>query len=65
MAKEYETSFSVIIPLQSYFNILAYHINDATATSSFFHYMAHVMKLLAKYKWVAVYNYYAIFFNLH
>ncbi|KAG6864171.1 hypothetical protein C0993_009290 [Termitomyces sp. T159_Od127] len=62
-AKEYKTLFSVIIPLQTYFNILAYHINDAAATSSFFQYTAHLVKLVAEYEWSAIYDYHAIFFN--
>ncbi|KAG6893381.1 hypothetical protein C0992_010225 [Termitomyces sp. T32_za158] len=62
-AKEYKTPFAVLIPLQTYFDILAYHTNDAAATSSFFRYTAHLVKLVAEYEWAAVYDYHAIFFN--
>ncbi|KAH0578799.1 hypothetical protein H2248_002996 [Termitomyces sp. 'cryptogamus'] len=63
VAREYKTPFSMIIPLQSYFNILSFHINNTSATSVFFQYMAHLIKLVAKYKWLAVYDYHAVFFN--
>ncbi|KAG5339233.1 hypothetical protein C0989_005084 [Termitomyces sp. Mn162] len=49
-AREYKTPFSVIIPLQSYFDILSFHINNTSATSAFFQYTAHLIKLVAEYK---------------
>ncbi|KNZ74382.1 hypothetical protein J132_06978, partial [Termitomyces sp. J132] len=58
LAKEYKTPFSVIIPFQAYFDILAYHTNNAVVTSSFFHYTTHLVKL-----WLVVYDYHTIFFN--
>ncbi|KAG5725572.1 hypothetical protein E4T56_gene9085 [Termitomyces sp. T112] len=48
---------------KTYFDILAFHINNTSATSSFFHYTTHLVKLIAEYKWTAVYNYHSIFFN--
>ena len=35
MAKEYKTAFSVLIPLQTYFWILAFHINNVLAIDTF------------------------------
>ncbi|KAG6859682.1 hypothetical protein C0995_005745 [Termitomyces sp. Mi166 len=59
-AKEYKTPFSVIIPLQFYFEILMFHVNNAAATSAFFHYTAatsaffhytaDLVKLIAEYE---------------
>ncbi|KAG6860705.1 hypothetical protein C0995_008290 [Termitomyces sp. Mi166 len=62
-AKEYKTPFSVIILLQFYFDILRFHVNNAAATSAFFHYTAHLVKLITKYKWLVVYDYHSVFFN--
>ncbi|KAH0585101.1 hypothetical protein J132_10204 [Termitomyces sp. J132] len=63
VAREYKTPFSMIISLQSYFDILSFHISNVSATSTFFRYMAHLMKLVAEYEWSAVYDYHAVFFN--
>lgn len=38
MAREYKTPFSVLIPLQTYFRILAFHVNDAPATDPLWSY---------------------------
>ncbi|KAG6898533.1 hypothetical protein C0993_006175 [Termitomyces sp. T159_Od127] len=62
-AKEYKTPFTVLIPLQTYFDILAFHVNNAAATGAFYRYTAHLLKLIAEYEWSAVYDYHAIFFN--
>ncbi|KAG6894682.1 hypothetical protein C0993_011003, partial [Termitomyces sp. T159_Od127] len=62
-AKEYKTPFTVLIPLQTYFDILAFHVNNAAATGAFYRYTAHLLKLIAEYEWLAVYDYHAIFFN--
>lgn len=35
-AREFKTPFLVIIPLQSYFDILAFHVNNTVAMSAFF-----------------------------
>ncbi|KAG6860242.1 hypothetical protein C0995_013735 [Termitomyces sp. Mi166 len=53
-AKEYKIPFSVIIPLQSYFDILVFHVNNAAATSAFFRYTTHLVKLIAKYEWLVI-----------
>ncbi|KAG5734538.1 Integrase/recombinase xerD like protein [Termitomyces sp. T112] len=63
VAREAKTPFSVIISLQSYFDILSFHISNVSAMSTFFRYMAHLIKLIAKYKWSAVYDYHVVFFN--
>ncbi|KAG6867237.1 hypothetical protein C0993_005336, partial [Termitomyces sp. T159_Od127] len=62
-AKEYKTPFSIIIPLQMYFDILAFHVNNASATSLFFCYTTHLVKLIAEYEWTAMYDYHTVFFN--
>lgn len=62
-AKEYRTPFTVLIPLQTYFDILVFHANNATATGAFYRYTAHLLKLIAEYEWTAVYDYHTIFFN--
>ncbi|KAG6859875.1 hypothetical protein C0995_002601 [Termitomyces sp. Mi166 len=62
-AKEYKTPFSVIIPLQFYFNILMFHVNNAAAMSAFFHYTAYLVKLISEYEWSVVYDYHSVFFN--
>ncbi|KAG5331578.1 hypothetical protein C0989_007942 [Termitomyces sp. Mn162] len=62
-AKEYKTPFSVLIPLQIYFNILMFHTNNPLATGAFFRYTAHLLKLVAEYKWSTVFDYHSISFN--
>ncbi|KAG6884626.1 hypothetical protein C0992_005976 [Termitomyces sp. T32_za158] len=49
-AKDYKTPFSVLIPLQSYFRILAFHVNDASATDSFWAYTEQLLELVAEYE---------------
>ena len=44
-------------------NILAFHVNSATATGAFYCYTAHLLKLVAEYEWTAIYDYHTIFFN--
>ena len=48
---------------ETYFNILAFHVNSATATGAFYCYTAHLLKLVAEYEWTAIYYYHTIFFN--
>ncbi|KAG6830779.1 hypothetical protein H0H87_007123 [Tephrocybe sp. NHM501043] len=62
-AKEYKTPFSVIIPLQHYFRILSFHVNNGAVTGVFYQYQAHLLKLIAEYEWFAVFNYHSVFFN--
>ncbi|KAG5717075.1 hypothetical protein E4T56_gene4071 [Termitomyces sp. T112] len=50
-AKEYKTPFLVLIPLQSYFQILMFHVNDCAATESFWAYIEQLLELVAEYKW--------------
>ncbi|KAG5337179.1 hypothetical protein C0989_010376 [Termitomyces sp. Mn162] len=64
-AKEYKSPFTILIPLQTYFDILSFHVNSATAMGAFYRYMAHLLKLIAEYEWSAVYDYHTIFFNWH
>ncbi|KAG5337252.1 hypothetical protein C0989_010085 [Termitomyces sp. Mn162] len=62
-AKEYKTPFLVLIPLQSYFQILMFHVNDCAATESFWAYIEQLLELVAEYKWSVVYAYHLVFFN--
>ncbi|KAG6898154.1 hypothetical protein C0993_007053 [Termitomyces sp. T159_Od127] len=62
-AKEYKTPFSVLIPLQTYFCILTFHVNDSTATKTFWAYTEQLLKLVAEYEWPVVFAYHSVFFN--
>ncbi|KNZ81701.1 hypothetical protein J132_10981 [Termitomyces sp. J132] len=62
-AKEYKNPFSVLIPLQTYFRILAFHINDAAAMDTFWAYNEQLLELIAEYEWSAVFAYHSVFFN--
>ncbi|KAH0579953.1 hypothetical protein H2248_002773 [Termitomyces sp. 'cryptogamus'] len=64
-AKEYKTPFTVLIPLQTYFDILSFHVNNASAMGVFYKYTALLLKLDAEYGWTAIYEYHAVFFNCH
>ncbi|KAG5351645.1 hypothetical protein C0989_005417, partial [Termitomyces sp. Mn162] len=48
--REYKTPFSVLIPLQTYFHILTFHMNDAAATEMFWAYTEQLLELVAEYK---------------
>ncbi|KAG5338303.1 hypothetical protein C0989_007608 [Termitomyces sp. Mn162] len=56
-AREYKTLFSVLIPLQTHFQILAFHINNASATETFWAYMEQLLELVAEHKWSVVFAY--------
>ncbi|KNZ71541.1 hypothetical protein J132_08633 [Termitomyces sp. J132] len=63
-AKEYKNPFSVIVPLQRYFNVLGFHLpksNDVPFV--FYEYTAHLMELIAEFEWSAVFQYHSVFFN--
>ncbi|KAH0589537.1 hypothetical protein H2248_005274 [Termitomyces sp. 'cryptogamus'] len=62
-AREYKNPFSILIPLTTYFKVLAFHVNNNAATDAFWDYSAHLLKLVAEYEWHAVYAYHSIFFN--
>ncbi|KAG5336313.1 hypothetical protein C0989_012192 [Termitomyces sp. Mn162] len=62
--KEYNNPFAVIVSLQCYFNILSFHLlKGNTIPFVFYEYTAHLIKLVAEYKWSAVFQYHSIFFN--
>lgn len=64
MAKEYKNTFSVIIPLQRYFNMLGFHLPKCnTVPFVFYEYTAHLIELITEYEWSAVFQYHSIFFN--
>ena len=63
VAREYKMPFSVLIPLQSYFQILAFHVNSAAATDTFWTYTEQLLELVAEYEWPAVLTYHSVFFN--
>ena len=61
--REYKMPFSVLIPLQSYFRILAFHVDSAAATNTFWIYTEQLLELVAEYEWPAVLAYHSVFFN--
>ncbi|KAG6895767.1 hypothetical protein C0993_009204 [Termitomyces sp. T159_Od127] len=62
-ACEYKNPFAVLVPLTTYFKILAFHVNDSTATDAFWDYTAHLLKLVTEYEWSVVFVYHSVFFN--
>ncbi|KAG6889029.1 hypothetical protein C0992_006652 [Termitomyces sp. T32_za158] len=57
-AKEYKNSFSVLIPLQCYFNVLGFHLPKSTdVLFVFYKYTAHLIELIADFEWSAVFQY--------
>ncbi|KAG5718781.1 hypothetical protein E4T56_gene2660 [Termitomyces sp. T112] len=62
-AKEYKTPFSVLIPLQTFFRIFAFHVNDTSATETFWAHTKQLLELIAEYEWSAVFAYHSVFFN--
>ncbi|KAH0581747.1 hypothetical protein H2248_011430 [Termitomyces sp. 'cryptogamus'] len=61
--REYKMPFSVLIPLQTYFHILVFHVNDAAATEMFWADTEQLLELVAEYKWSAVFAYHLVFSN--
>ncbi|KAG6843829.1 hypothetical protein H0H87_012783 [Tephrocybe sp. NHM501043] len=62
-AKENKTPFSVIVPLQHYFCILSFYVNNTAITNIFYQYTTHLLELIAEYEWHTVFNYHSVFFN--
>lgn len=62
-AKEYKSPFSVVILLQTYFRILAFHVNDALASDHLWMYTEQLLELIVEYEWSAVFAYHSVFFN--
>ncbi|KAG5350025.1 hypothetical protein C0989_000602 [Termitomyces sp. Mn162] len=62
-AHKYKNPFTVLVPLTTYFKILAFHVNNSTALNAFWDYTAHLLKLVVEYEWSAIYMYYSVFFN--
>ncbi|KNZ74316.1 hypothetical protein J132_07368 [Termitomyces sp. J132] len=63
LVKEFKIPLSVIIPLQTYFDILSFHVKDNMVAGHFFWYTALLVKLVAEYAWSAVYDYHSVIFN--
>ncbi|KAG6823342.1 hypothetical protein H0H87_001313 [Tephrocybe sp. NHM501043] len=61
-AKKYKTPYSVIVPLQHYFHILSFYVNNTAITDIFYQYM-HPLELIAEYEWHTIFNYHSMFFN--
>ncbi|KAG6886589.1 hypothetical protein C0995_006692, partial [Termitomyces sp. Mi166 len=63
-AKEYKNPFSVLIPLQHYFNMLGFHLPKSNNVPFIFYkYTAHLIELIADFEWLAVFQYHCVFFN--
>ncbi|KNZ71923.1 hypothetical protein J132_05197 [Termitomyces sp. J132] len=64
--KKYKSPFSVIVPLQHYFNVLGFHLpRSNNIPFVFYEYTAHLIELIAEFEWSAVFQYYSVFFNCH
>ncbi|GLB42544.1 hypothetical protein LshimejAT787_1105590 [Lyophyllum shimeji] len=66
--REYKTPNSILIPLQTYFNILVQHAHAhhfgraADVAFGFFRYSAHLTQVASEYEWHAVVPYHMAFF---
>ncbi|KAJ6585808.1 hypothetical protein B0H19DRAFT_926532 [Mycena capillaripes] len=62
--KAYKTPSSILIPLRTFFAILAAHLPAHSApVAYFFRYLTHLSTLTAEYEWAAVLEYHTLFFN--
>ncbi|KNZ80719.1 hypothetical protein J132_04693 [Termitomyces sp. J132] len=64
-AKEYKNHFLVLIPLQTYFWILAFHVNNTSAMDTFWVYTKQLLELVAEYEWSTVLAYHLVFFIIN